>query len=305
MNASVGNLTGVETMSVTGVGPESVVPERWEFWRDRAGLGDRNMATDAALLRRAARRGAGGPGVWRCYSWAHPTLSFGRNEATRGRFDDRSVARAGLRAVRRPTGGRALLHSREVTYSVAMPLAVDVVWRVAYDEINRLLLAALRSLGLPVDVVNTLPVEADRAGHPAIRPDGPLCFAAPALGEITAGGVKLVASSVWRERGAYLQHGSILLHDDQGLIVGAASNPVPVPPSAAALSSLVADGNRPDIAHGSPESDEAIRRTLVDAMERELAAKYIVTPFTAEASMNADITAFEEQFAGRDWLWRR
>jgi lipoyl(octanoyl) transferase len=308
VNESTDNLIPVKTMPVTGGEVDTVLPGQWEFWRSGADSGVRNMAIDAALLRKAATATGQAVGLWRCYSFARPTVSFGRNESTRGRFDDDSVANAGLDAVRRPTGGRALLHAREVTYSVTMPLAAGLSWQVAYGAVNRLLVASLLGAGFPVAVVGaddgadaTRPVSANGA----VRPNGPLCFDAPAPGEISARGMKLVASAVWREREAYLQHGSILLHDDQALLVSAAGGRVPVPPPAATLADLVAAGAGIGGLSRVVIDDETIQRDVVNAMERALTAISVVTPFTASASLNADITVFEEQFARRDWLWRR
>lgn len=292
---------------MTGADVDRVVPARWAFWRGGRASGVRNMAVDAALLRQATGRATraadteSAQGVWRCYQWTRPTVSFGRNETTRGRFDEHSVRDAGLDAVRRPTGGRALLHSREVTYSIAMPLADALSWRVAYDAVNRLIVSSLRAAGFSVDVVP------DRGGSEAdaLRPNGPLCFDAPSPGEITARGLKLVASAVWRERDAYLQHGSILLHDDQALLASASAGRVPPPPPAASLATLAAP-RLGDVGRDERMTrDDEIRHAVVAAMERELAAISVVTPFTAEASMSADIDEFEEQFASRDWLWRR
>jgi lipoyl(octanoyl) transferase len=117
--------------------------------------------------------------------------------------------------------------------------------------------------------------------------------------------MKLVASAVWRERTAYLQHGSILLHDDQALLAGASGGRVPVPPPGASIGGLIATGARAGRGASHETTDAEMRHEVVGAMERVLAAISVVTPFTASASMNADITVFEEQFANREWLWRR
>lgn len=312
-------------MPVTGADVHGVMPARWAFWRCGAESGVRNMAVDAALLRTATRhairdggRAEGGHGVWRCYGWTGPTVSFGRNETTRGRFDAESIAASGLDAVRRPTGGRALLHAREITYSVAMPLADGLSWRAAYDAVNRLLVSSLHAAGFPAEIVpdqrsaSRAPTAATDEARPVrstvpLRPNGPLCFDAPSPGEITAHGMKLVASAVWREPGAYLQHGSILLHDDQDMLALASAGRVSAPPPSASLAGLIAGSAA---AHGragaAPSArEEQLRDTVIGAMEQQLAAISVVTPFIAEASMSADIAAFEEQFASREWLWRR
>ncbi len=158
------------------------------------------MALDHALVRRAARTREG---VIRVYGWSRPTLSFGRNEAARGRY-------SGYDAVRRPTGGRAILHDRELTYSFTLP-EVDRP-RSLYARLNALLAAALERLGVPVGIVD------GRDG--VTRHQGP-CFAVPAEGEIVFEGRKLAGSAQWRENGAVLQHGSILIDDDQSGIGGA------------------------------------------------------------------------------------
>jgi len=247
------------------------------------------MAVDAALLRHASRTGHA---VWRVYGWTSPALSFGRNETVVGRFDVDSIASAGFDPVRRPTGGRALLHSREVTYSVGMPLATDVSWRVAYGFVNAILVDALQTMGVDARLA-----DASASGETgATRPTGALCFALPSAGEIMVGGAKLVGSSVWRDEGAYLQHGSLLLHDDQDRIAEAALVALPATPPAAALASL------PGF---SDVSDAELTARTVSSFVNALSRRGDVTAFTADASMLADVARAEDRFRRPEWLWRR
>ena len=108
------------------------------------------MALDHALMRRAA---ATGDAVLRVYSWSRPCLSLGRHQRARGIYDPDAIRSAGMDVVRRPTGGGAVLHHREVTYSVTTPLAVagstSAYHRVrhVYEAVNGLLLEALLTLG--------------------------------------------------------------------------------------------------------------------------------------------------------------
>src|SRR5512142_1385967 len=81
--------------------------------------GAENMAVDEALMDRAR---TSGEGVLRMYGWSAPTLSLGRNQIAKGRYDLARAAAEGIGIVRRPTGGRALLHHREITYSVTAPV---------------------------------------------------------------------------------------------------------------------------------------------------------------------------------------
>src|SRR5689334_12950551 len=96
-----------------------------------------NMALDGALLDRARE---GGETVLRVYGWRSPTLSFGRNQRARGLYDGQAAAERGIEVVRRPTGGRAVLHHREVTYSVTGPAPAGHGLGESYGRINRLLL---------------------------------------------------------------------------------------------------------------------------------------------------------------------
>ena len=169
--------------------------------------GAENMARDTALMGRARETGEC---VFSVYSWATPTLSLGRNQAAKGRYDLDEIRRRGIDVVRRPTGGRALLHYHEVTYSVTAPLGDDEALRDSYARINRILLNGLIRVGVNAN-------EAATAGR-APRPGDLPCFAAPAEGELVSGGAKLVGSAQVRENGALLQHGSILIEDDQRII---------------------------------------------------------------------------------------
>ena len=203
------------------------------------------MAIDHAL---AARLGDG-EAVLRLYGWSHPTVSFGRNEPARAMYRGAAEARwrastgAGRSAargappldfVRRPTGGRAVVHARELTYAVVAPRSVWGGPRAAYVAINEALEAALRALGVPVALAGAVGAAAGSVGGPdgsprgggafarvgatALRPDAGPCFRSPAPGEVVAAGRKLVGSAQARVEGALLQHGSILLEDDQGLL---------------------------------------------------------------------------------------
>ncbi len=259
------------------------MPRQWAFLRSTAAGGVTNMAIDSALLELA---GAEHRAVWRCYAWESPTISFGRNERTKGRFSPSRLRDAGLRAVRRPSGGRALLHAREVTYSVAMPLDDQLSWRLAYAAVNDVLLRALQSLGVPAQLVTD-------ANASAVAPDGPVCFDRPAVGEIMVRGRKLVGSAVWRQGGAYLQHGSILLADDQARLTAVADVPLPCPPPAASLADCA-----PSQAHWE---------VVVDALAMSLASSLAVSPepFVPPRDFSQRVASHHAVLGQDDWLWRR
>ena len=178
---------------------------RWRLLLVPARDGAENMARDVALQNHSRKTGEC---VFSLYSWSRPTLSLGRNQTAKGLYDTARIEREGIGIVRRPTGGRAILHDREVTYSVTGTDVFASTLSGAYDRINEILLRALRSIGAPVSIA--------APESPAPKPDQSPCFAEPVKGELVANGKKLVGSAQYRENGAFLQHGSILIANDQG-----------------------------------------------------------------------------------------
>lgn len=269
-------------------------PRPWSRRRSAPASGAENMAIDLALLERVADDGVG---VLRTYEWSHPTVSFGRNERVRGVWDVDAMEAAGLHVVRRPTGGRALFHDREVTWSVCLPLPDHIGWREAYAAVNVRLCEALRALGIPVVLSTGAPTAAEAATA---------CFAEPAVGELVVDGAKLAGSAVWRSRGGYLQHGSILLHDAQDMLDRfrvATRTPVTL--------------QRADDAHGvprsaqisdwlGPASDAVLRDRVHEALDatwrtdgttwQDFAPSALERRVRAEALASLVTTA---------WLWRR
>lgn len=165
-------------------------------------LGAANMAIDDALL--------GGFSAhqysMRWYAWARPTVSLGYAQRWRDGFDVRVARRLGVDLVRRRTGGRAVLHSGELTYALvgpatAGPFAGGVL--PTYQVIAAGLVAGLRLLGADVCL--------ERARGRQSRDEPGACFAARALHEVTAEGRKLLGSAQRREAGRVLQHGSLPL----------------------------------------------------------------------------------------------
>lgn len=179
----------------------------WHLWLDAAHRGPVNMARDEALLGLATQDGIG---VLRLYRWAPFTLSFGAHEPALRRYDRERIEALGLPVVRRPTGGRAVWHAEELTYSVAAPEAFLGSLAESYHAIHTAIADALRSFGASVSL-------APRPTEPAALEDG-ACFASPIGGEIVSQGKKVVGSAQLRRGGAFLQHGSILLSGSQGVV---------------------------------------------------------------------------------------
>lgn len=253
---------------------------RWRWLESPDAPGAEQMAVDAGLMVRARETGEA---TFRVYGWDRPTLSFGRHETVVGRFDPAVLQARGYGAVRRPTGGRVLLHEDEVTYSVTAPAAHGESLRDAFDRINMLLADALRALG-------ARPMPAVPAGRER-RPGADACFAAPSAGELVVGGRKLVASAQRREAGALLQHGSILLDDRQGALPSLAIVPMPAPAPAATLRSAL----------GRDVTRAEVRAALRAAVERACGT---VEPLdVSEADRYA--AAWRGHFADPKWTWYR
>jgi len=272
------------------------------------------MACDLALMATAR---ADGVGILRVYEWSTPTVSFGRHERTAGIYSLPSLAERGLGAVRRPTGGRALLHSREVTYSVSMPIGDESRWKAAYDRVNALLLHAMLALDIPARVVGPAhdstalgPVVAEAAapqtggGEPPMTECKPIptphgeshvCFSGVAPGEIAVGTRKLIASSVWRERGAYLQHGSILMHDDQSRLIPLLGPGATRPEPAAVLSEWLTPARSP----------EATVDVVESALHQAIRDYGNVVPWSIPPEVLRDVQRVQAALSESSWLWRR
>lgn len=174
--------------------------------------GWQNMAIDCALLDLV--RAVGGA-VLRVYRWEPWCLSFGRHEPALRRYGREAVAARGIDVVRRPTGGRAVWHARELTYAVAQP-APGTSLRESYRAIHGMMADAVRRLGAPALLAADPPRVAGLGAG--------ACFAQPVGGEVIVSGRKVVGSAQLREDGALLQHGSMLLEDDQRLVRELASD---------------------------------------------------------------------------------
>jgi len=192
----------------------------WRLVMDGARSGAVNMALDVVLLEGAASGEA--PPTVRFYGWAPPCLSLGRHQPA-GAADLAFCRKEGIDVVRRPTGGRAVLHHRELTYAVTAPVdgvVLPAAVQAAYRRIAGALAAGLRELGVDAG----LSEDPARGALPRPTESVP-CFRAPAGGEVVAGGRKLAGSAVRLKGGAILQHGSILLDWDGRLQAGALGLP--------------------------------------------------------------------------------
>ena len=171
-----------------------------QVFHDGPASGSVNMARDATLLREHLPTD---DPVLRLYRWEPAAVTIGYNQDISA-FDEAGIREAGLDLVRRPTGGRAILHADELTYAVigTSPGPVfGVSLHETYMKINQALLAFLADLGVAADI---------SAGESREAARGLVCFHSAGRHEISVAGRKLIGSAQRRTSGVFLQHGSIL-----------------------------------------------------------------------------------------------
>ncbi len=176
--------------------------------------GRRNMAIDGAILE-AVSQGMQPPTL-RLYGWAPMCMSLGYGQRIRD-IDMDGLDRHGWHVVRRPTGGKAILHGDELTYSVSLPIEHpladgDVV--ESYRRISRGLLQALQHIGLS-------PKSEHQGDGLRDKTKGPVCFEVPSHYEITVNERKLIGSAQVRRKEGILQHGTLPLYGDVARICDA------------------------------------------------------------------------------------
>jgi lipoate-protein ligase A len=181
----------------------------WRFLNSGFADGTTNMAVDEALLE-GVEAGTSPPTV-RVYGWRPPTVSTGYSQDLERELDLDACSRLGFGVVRRPTGGRAVLHAGELTYSVvgragAAPLGTTIM--ESYLAIAQGLLAGISRLGVAAELVQVGTEPRTRRGEAS-----PPCFVSAGRFEVAVAGRKLVGSAQRRRGGAILQHGSLLFDD--------------------------------------------------------------------------------------------
>lgn len=238
------------------------------------------MAIDQCLLDRADRMGE----RWlRLYRWEPHCLSFGRHEPALRRYDRDRIAALGLDVVRRPTGGRAVWHARELTYAVAAPSDELGGLREAYLEIHRMLVEALARLDVPAHLAP--------AGPPGSL-DAGACFSRPAGGELLVEGRKMVGSAQLRQGTALLQHGSILLEDDQQVVSDVSLGTAPrVAPGRLATPS------------GRTLGQDDVARAIAWAAPRRWPGRWCRVA-DADAVVEAGERRHGTRFRSEAWTWR-
>lgn len=193
----------------------------WRLVNTGSSSGARNMAIDEAVMLSYADKKV--PPTIRFYGWEPAAVSIGYFQQAAKEIDYAFCREQGIDVVRRLTGGRAVLHAAELTYSIVvaedypgMPPTITA----SYRYLTQGLLLGLAKIGLTAEMTKPQSSYAQRVpGHPA-QHSSAACFDAPSHYELTVGGKKLIGSAQVRKKGVILQHGSILLDFSPELLAG-------------------------------------------------------------------------------------
>jgi lipoate-protein ligase A len=238
-----------------------------------------NMALDEALLDDAADQGMA---ALRFYQWREPTLSLGYFQRYEDRFNHAASRLAAV--VRRPSGGGALLHDHELTYSICLPashpLARDST--VLYGLVHRAIIAVIAKSDMQLALHGDYQVKIDATSEEPF-----LCYARRTDADVilppTRGAsAKIVGSAQRRRRGAVLQHGSILLEAS------------PAAPELPGLNDLIGQSLTPG------QLIDPLREKFVDALQLQLVDR----PLSADLLRTAQRLQ-AEKYGGPSWTRRR
>ncbi len=265
--------------------------EEWRILPFRKADAVENMAVDEALFRESIRKKS--PSTLRFYGWRVPALSIGYFQDYEKEVDGEACRRFGVDIIRRPTGGKAVLHEQELTYAVIAGVdshlfSPDIL--NAYRVISNCIAQGLAEIG----------VRTEMKGDGRQAPDGTLrssCFSSPSRYELLVGGRKICGSAQMRSHGVFLQHGSLLLAFD------------PFRTCAVMLphrdSKTDADHLRNAITSvgehaGTSVGEEKLRRVLQEGFERVLGIRFREGRLTSEEQALKD-ELMTKKYGSEDW----
>ena len=273
---------------------------KWIFINSGASSPAFNMALDEALLTWHSEGLI--PPVIRFYGWQPAALSIGYFQNVEKEIDMEAVNRLGLGFVRRPTGGRGVLHEHELTYSIIvsedypdMPETVTEAYRVLSEG----LLEGFKNLGL--DAYFSVPdTEEKRADLK--KPKSAVCFDAPSWYEMVVEGKKVAGSAQTRQKGVILQHGAILIDLDAEKLLSvfkfsseAAKERMrsKIPEKAISINSL----------REEPATAEECVRAFKSGFEQALSIN--LQPYSLTEQQLIDVKALaEKKYANAEWNFR-
>ncbi len=218
----------------------------------------------------------------RLYGWSPPAISIGYSQNWNDEIDIDACRRRGIDIVRRPTGGGALLHEKELTYSLIcynkiLPHSLSE----SYQLIARAIIRALRLLGVEAEIRNNFPLRAKKEKF--------LCLGYLSALDIVVDGKKVVGSAQRRSGDMFLQHGSIFIGLDKEKLLSL-TNQKTTPLSAVSLEEIL---GKPPKFH---EVANSLRQGFEDELSIEFLEEELSSPETEEASM-----LVKNKYSGTNW----
>lgn len=274
------------------MGYSSFMADTWRYIDDRHCPAAFNMALDEAIS--VALKNNASPPTLRLYGWEMPSVSIGYFQKISD-IDTGYCLRNNIPVVRRLTGGRAILHGREITYSLSLKTSGHFAGGLldSYKKIGTALSLALSQTGISTEMkISKLP---SKSKSPGIRSKSPLCFQSTSYGEVTAGNKKIIGSAQKRWPGAFLQQGSIPLVIDRGRLMHVFR-----------LQSLCGPGELPagleEVVPGTnlERLKESIRRSFEDTFE-----VHLIPSSASKEEVSLAMRLEAEKYLSHAWTFRR
>lgn len=274
----------------------------WRLIQSPAADGPWNMAVDEAILDAVGREEV--LPTLRLYAWSPPCLSLGHAQPVSD-INLHVLNSRGWDLVRRPTGGRAILHADELTYSVIGPqdeprLAKDILH--SYLILSRALLRALHLLNIPAQAEEGDVIPSSQASGPHKKQQNPVCFEVPSNYEITVSGKKLVGSAQARRKEGVLQHGTFPLFGDLTRIIQALQFPSEEKRQRA-QARLLERATTAEAVLGAPLSWQAAAEAYIQAFQEALNLELHPEELTPKEQARAR-SLLEEKYANPQWTRR-
>jgi len=241
---------------------------KWRLIENGPFSAELNMAIDEALALSVINKGA--PPVLRFYSWATPAVTIGYFQK-QSDINITYCEQNNIPIVRRPTGGRAILHGNELTYSVSARTDHHSAFRSlrgSYEILSRAFQSAFVNIGLSVHVRHR-----ERQGKGPVH--SPRCFDAVSFGEIVSEGRKVIGSAQRRLQGGFLQQGSIPFETDSRVMDGVFG-----------LDNKGVEGG--DMKTGMPVRRDTLKKAIISGFHETFQAEFISGDLTPEEKAAAE-----------------
>lgn len=274
--------------------------ETWNFINTGSQDPYYNMAMDEALLNFVSR-GEIDP-VIRFYTWNPATLSIGYFQRLQKEIDIEKVNEKGFGLVRRQTGGRGVLHDKELTYSVIVPEShpnMPPTITEAYRVISQGLLEGFKNLGF--ETYFAVPRSKEER-EKLKQPRSSVCFDAPSWYELVVEGRKIAGSAQTRQKGVILQHGSILQDIDIDELFDVfifKNDRLKAKMKEAFVEKAVAINDISDTHITLSEMEKAFEEGFKTGLNIEF------KPLELSEQQLAEVKELEEKYRSDDWMFRK